>query len=143
VLNNVFHWNQAYDVWVEGYGLRCTAYWLLTGRQVFSAPNTVALLMQHTTATPEPPSTHNSSVPRNLDEIVLSCLEKKPENRVSSVVELGQQLAAAPFAEFWGEHETNAWWKVHVAEVHPGGCESQIGQISQTLDAQTDPTRKP
>ena len=65
------------------YGLGCVAYWLLTGRQVFEGPNLMALLMQHASATPVPPSAHRSSIPKALDEIVLHCLEKKPQNRVN------------------------------------------------------------
>ena len=63
------------------YGLGCVAYWLLTGKPVFEAPNAMALMMHHVTKTPEPPSAHDSSIHAALDEIVLRCLAKNPEER--------------------------------------------------------------
>lgn len=70
--------------------------------------------MQHGSATPEPPSTRESSAPKELDEIVLQCLEKSPENRVQSAGELGERLAAVPLDEFWGERQATAWWVEHM-----------------------------
>ena len=78
----------------------------------------MALLMQHGSSTPEPPSTHESSVPKELDEIVLQCLEKSPEDRVQSAGELGERLGAVPLDEFWSERQATAWWGEHMDEIN-------------------------
>ncbi len=62
------------------YALGCVAYFLLTGQLVFEADTPMKMLMQHVHAKPMPPSLRTElPIPRELDEFVLSCLEKDPE----------------------------------------------------------------
>jgi serine/threonine-protein kinase len=120
------------------YGLGCVAYWLLTGRPVFDAPNLMALMMQHATKVPEPPSVHNPSVPSELDAIVLQCLEKTPEARPVSVIELRKQLLDVPLAETWGEAEAASWWREHLPDSQGDGSAEQADLYGETVDYSPD-----
>ena len=92
----------------------------------------MALLMQHGTETPEPPSTHKTSVPKELDEIVLQCLEKSPENRMQSALELGERLAVVPLDEVWGEQQATAWWREHMDEIYEQDCDTRHDPDKET-----------
>ncbi|PHS11134.1 MAG: hypothetical protein COA78_10355 [Blastopirellula sp.] len=93
------------------YGLGCVAYWLLTGQHVFMAPSIMALLMQHITKPPTPVSEHNPKIPAELDELILQCLAKAPEDRPTSAFNLAEQLTAIPLDDSWDNDLASAWWK--------------------------------
>src|SRR6266850_146214 len=64
------------------YALGCVGYWLLTGRLVFEADTAVKMMLQHIQNIPEPPSRFSElEVPRELDDVLLACLAKKPADR--------------------------------------------------------------
>ena len=120
------------------YGLGCVAYWLLTGRPVFDAPNLMALLMQHAKKTPEPPSTHESAVPAELDEIVLECLAKAPDDRPGNAMELRERLAAIPLDQTWDEREASTWWAEHLPDTKSDGSGTQEDMYGETVDISMD-----
>ena len=77
------------------YSLGCVAYYLLTGRQVFEGETVMQVFAQHLQAAPVSPSQRApSGVPPDLDQLVLDCLAKKPEDRPRSAAELERRLAA-------------------------------------------------
>ena len=64
------------------YALGCVAYYLLTGQLVFEADTPMKMLMHHVQTKPEPPSARTElPIPRDLEELVMACLEKDPEKR--------------------------------------------------------------
>ena len=93
------------------YALGCVAYWMLTGKDVFSATNIMTLLMLHVSKIPAPPSSIEVDIHEDLEKIVLSCLEKNPENRPQSVSELYQSLDAIHFESPWTQAEAKKWWE--------------------------------
>ena len=96
------------------YAIGCVAYWLLTGQFVFTADSPMGLLVQHASATPQPPSSRASQpIPRALDELVLSCLAKEPADRPQSVRELRRRLEEVPCASAWTEERAREWWASH------------------------------
>jgi serine/threonine-protein kinase len=66
------------------YAVGCVAYYLLTGRTPFEGKSLVEVCANHMHAEPKPPSSFASGVPRDLDALVLRCLDKKPERRPST-----------------------------------------------------------
>ena len=120
------------------YGLGCVAYWLLTGRPVFDAPNLMAILMQHAQTTPESPSTHESTVPAELDEIVLDCLAKAPDDRPGNAMELRERLAAIPLDQTWDEREASTWWAEHLPDTKSDGSGTQEDMYGETVDISMD-----
>jgi serine/threonine-protein kinase len=98
------------------YALGCVAYWLLTGELVFQAGTPVAMLVQHAREAPAPPSTRTElSIPRSLDELVLSCLAKSPEARPASAGELSARLLEVEqeIGE-WTQSRASRWWAAHL-----------------------------
>ena len=96
------------------YATGCLAYWLLTGQFVFTAENAMGLLLQHAQAAPTPPSARiDRAIPRALDDLVLSCLEKDPEKRPQSAKELSLRLAEVEGASAWTQDRAREWWAMH------------------------------
>ncbi len=67
-------------------------YEMLTGHQVYSANNTMAVMYKITNETVVPPSKRNSEIDKDLDAIVMKSLEKDPVNRYSNVAEMQSAL---------------------------------------------------
>jgi serine/threonine protein kinase len=80
------------DVWALGVIL----YELLAGARLFHADNALGMLAMISADHPAPLQALRDDVPHDLDALVLSCLEKDPDARPRSVVDL--VLALAPFA---------------------------------------------
>jgi len=92
------------------YALGCVAYYLLTGRPVFEGETAMQVFAQHLQAAPALPSQHApSGVPPDLEQLVLKCLAKKPEDRPRSAAELERRLAAVD-VEPWTGAQARQWW---------------------------------
>jgi serine/threonine-protein kinase len=77
------------------YSLGCVAFYLLTGRLVFEGDTPLQIILRHLQQPAAPPSrVTDRSIPPALDELVLACLAKRPEDRPASAAELSQRLAA-------------------------------------------------
>jgi serine/threonine-protein kinase len=78
------------------YSLGCVAYYLLTGRLVFAGDTPLQTILRHLQQEPEPPSRVTPRpIPAALDELVLACLAKHPEDRPPSAAEVSQRLLQA------------------------------------------------
>jgi serine/threonine-protein kinase len=95
------------------YALGCVAYYLLTGQLVFEAINGLQLITKHLQEPPVPPSQRTElDVGPELDQVVLACLAKKPDDRPQSAAELDRMLAEIEI-EPWSEEEATRWWRTH------------------------------
>jgi serine/threonine-protein kinase len=97
------------------YGLGCVAYWLLTGRDVFEGSSVLEVISKHVNVAPDPPSRHcPGEIPKDLDALILRCLEKTPDRRPPSAAEVGRRLRLIPLADSWSEERAEVWWSEHV-----------------------------
>jgi tetratricopeptide (TPR) repeat protein len=74
------------------YGLGTILYALLAGRAPFAGTTLLETLDLVRTHAPEPPSLFNPKVPRELEIICLKCMEKEPQRRYQSALELAEDL---------------------------------------------------
>lgn len=74
------------------YGLGAILYALLAGKAPFGGDSVVETIDAVRNTPPEPPSRHNASVPRDLETIALTCLDKDPRRRYSSAQALADDL---------------------------------------------------
>ncbi len=74
------------------YALGVMGYQLLTGRLPFAAQTPQAMVAAHVSETPDPVTMHRSGIPVELADVIMRCLEKKPEDRWQSAAELASAL---------------------------------------------------
>jgi serine/threonine-protein kinase len=97
------------------YGLGCVAYWLLTGQLVFQENSATAIALAHVQKAPERPSLRvETAIPKSLEDVILACLEKKPEDRPQSAMALYRMLADCKGCEPWTEDQAARWWRVNM-----------------------------
>jgi serine/threonine-protein kinase len=91
------------------YALGAVAYWLLGGTTVFRSNSIPELLQAHLGDTPAPLKTHAPSVPRELEDVVMRCLAKRPGDRPGSAEELAEALAECGVPP-WTREDAERWW---------------------------------
>jgi serine/threonine-protein kinase len=100
------------------YALGCVAYYLLTGQLVFEADTPMSMLMQHVQAEPVPPSQRTElKIPRELDEVVLACLNKDPRKRPQDAEEVLTKVWQCKTCETWNQQSARGWWEAHLPEL--------------------------
>jgi serine/threonine-protein kinase len=121
------------DQRVDIYGLGCTAYFALTGLPVFSGNTLAALAFAHVQKSPVPPSQRSEiQIPFELEQIILKCLAKKPEDRVQSARELRNLLGEISIPE-WTQLDASSWWENNL----PASSSYRTSGESIFADAQT------
>jgi serine/threonine-protein kinase len=104
--------DRSLDARADIYALGAVMYHALTGQPPFQAESAFAVMMAHSRDPVTPPSAVRPDVPADLEQVVLRCLAKKPEDRYASSNALGEALAAC--ACEWGQHRSGAWWEAHL-----------------------------
>ncbi|PIQ23614.1 hypothetical protein COW36_14210 [bacterium (Candidatus Blackallbacteria) CG17_big_fil_post_rev_8_21_14_2_50_48_46] len=80
------------DARTDIYAVGATLYELLTGRTVYEADNIGKLIQKVFMDTPVSPKSFNAEVSDAFSEIILRCLEKYPESRYQTTLELLKDL---------------------------------------------------
>jgi serine/threonine-protein kinase len=83
---------EAVDHRTDLYSTGAVLFECLTGRPVFVAPNVMAMMAQAVDGAPPDPTTLNPDVPRALSTVVLRALERRPEARWQSALDLLRAL---------------------------------------------------
>jgi serine/threonine-protein kinase len=97
------------------YSLGCVGYYLLTGLMVFDHDNPTALVIDHVKTRPIPPSSRSGiNIPKDLEDIIMNCLEKDPSRRPQSAGELSRGLLSCRDAGKWAQSEAREWWAENV-----------------------------
>ena len=93
------------------YSLGAVAYYVLTGETLFGG-TVVEVFGHHLHTRPQRPSDRRGEpIERGIEEIVMRCLEKRPEDRFESAASLGDALQGCVDAEGWTRRRARAWWE--------------------------------
>ncbi len=96
------------------YAVGAVGYFLLTGQPVFDADNVIDLCQKHVAAAPVPPSERTPvSIPPELENALLACLEKSRAKRPQTARDLALLIARCKEANDWSIEEADAWWGRH------------------------------
>jgi hypothetical protein len=87
------------DARTDIYALGCVLYEMLTGQPPFTGPTAQAIVAKVITEQPVPPSKLRGTVPENLDDAVLTALEKLPADRFPTAAAFASALTDAPSAQ--------------------------------------------
>jgi eukaryotic-like serine/threonine-protein kinase len=101
------------------YSLGAVAYYLLTGRPPFQDEKFLRVLFKHASETPEPPSVWVTDIPEDLEQVVLRCLAKSPEDRYPSTRHLAAALDECGVTGVWTPAKAAEWWSLHRAPLAP------------------------
>jgi serine/threonine protein kinase len=83
------------DPRIDLYAIGCIAMELVTGQPPFVGTSN-EVLHAHMTQPPPIPSMRRAAIPSELDQVILRCLEKKPEHRFASAADLFAALHKVP-----------------------------------------------
>ena len=99
------------------YSLGCVAFWMLTGKTVFSGDQMAMLIHHVRTPAPRPSDVLGALVSAPLEQLVLDCLAKEPTQRPASALALDRRLAELERADPWGQEQAERWWREHVPQL--------------------------
>lgn len=80
------------DIRVDIYALGCIAYEIFSNTQVFVAEHTYEYLRLHASEDPKP-FAGSLKIPKDLQRIILKCLQKDPADRYQNTTEINSDLA--------------------------------------------------
>jgi serine/threonine-protein kinase len=116
---------------IDIYALGCVGYYLLTGELVFTGKTAMEVALKHVKEAPTPPSERTEvPVPKDLEELVLACLEKDPTNRPRTATAVRERLQELAKIHPWTKADAEAWWRVSLPELMAApkpGVSSSLG----------------
>jgi serine/threonine-protein kinase len=99
------------DARADIYAVGVVAFLMLTGRRLFESADDLELTSKVLNEEPPRPSAvAPQPVPVELDLLVVSCLEKKREDRPQRVADLVEAFDALALEHRWTQREAEAWW---------------------------------
>ena len=78
-------------------------------------------------------------IPADLEEVILRCLSKSPDDRFADVAELDKALDDCADVEEWNHSHATDWWKNQRGAPEPHQIPHRTRVISRVADAAHDP----
>lgn len=104
------------DARADIYAVGCVGYWLLTGKLVFEEETIIATMLAHANKPPIPPSQRTEiEIPPHFEKLIMSCLEKEPRHRPSTVGDILRALSRMNMNS-WTPERAEKWWRTHMPE---------------------------
>ena len=120
------------DARADLYAVGAVGYWMLTGRLLFEGLTGYETLLDHLQKVPVPPSQRTeTSIPPELEQIIMASLEKDPHKRPQNAAEMASLLRAVPLAASWTTNRAEHWWQAHRPTAHPA-----LGPMLPSLDGE-------
>jgi eukaryotic-like serine/threonine-protein kinase len=92
------------------YSLGAVAYYLLSGHPPFEFDTAMKVLVAHAREEPVPPSRWRPEIPADLEQVIMRCLAKRPEDRYQDAASLDRALADCDAAGDWSRAQAAEWW---------------------------------
>jgi len=112
------------------YSLGAVAYYLLTGRPPFEGEQVIKVIMAHVQQEVVPPSQLRPETPADLEQIILRCLAKKPEDRFQSAAEMYEALGQCEAAGQWSRADAAQWWQEHGKKDQAAPQDQETGPLA-------------
>ncbi|MHB0958145.1 MAG: serine/threonine-protein kinase [Pirellulaceae bacterium] len=103
--------HRAPDACDDVYSLGAVAYFLLTGHPPFERATLAEVLVAHARDQVLPPSKLRAGVPQDLQEVIIRCLAKNPQERYCSALALAAALSQCEAANRWTSSLAAHWWQ--------------------------------
>ncbi|TWT35415.1 Serine/threonine-protein kinase PknB [Posidoniimonas corsicana] len=110
------------------YSLGCVLYYLLSGRYPFPYKQSVKVIVAHASEQPDSLREVKPEISEALNEVVMRCLEKDPEDRFQTVEQLRRALLDLPVASRWSSEKAAEWWSCH-------GCPERKAMAAALVEA--------
>lgn len=115
------------------YAVGCLVFFLLTGELLFDASTPTAMAVAHASKAPDAPSTRTElDVPGPLDDVILCCLSKDPDERPATAYELADRLARS-VGVAWTASDATGWWARHAPDAFDHRDVSQDDALMDTM----------
>lgn len=115
------------DVRSDIYSLGAVMYFMATGQPPFDYQQPIKVMIAHASESPRPPREINPDIPEELEEIILQCLEKQPEDRVQDAETLSEMLQQVPHVDTWSSTIAADWWTNY-------GCPERKALAKQAME---------
>jgi serine/threonine protein kinase len=102
----------AMDARGDLYALGAVGYFMVTGTHVFPGRTPIEVCGHHLHTRPEPPSARlGRAVPRDLERLLLDCLEKDPSLRPPTATDLQRRVRECRAYGAWDSDRARRWWQ--------------------------------
>ncbi|RCS42119.1 serine/threonine protein kinase [Bremerella cremea] len=92
------------------YSVGVLAYFMLTGHAPFEYERPIKVIIAHAHEPVVPPSQLVSTIPEDLEAIVLRCLEKDPNKRFQAILDMADDLEKCEAYGTWHQKDAVRWW---------------------------------
>ncbi len=119
------------------YAVGAVGYNLLTGQDLFECAGTMELLQHVCDTVPARPSTLvDSEIPAQLDQLIVDCLAKSPDERPKSAEAMLDVLNALSNASHWTPEDAEHWWKENEGRIGAtmavAAVQTRVSEAAQT-----------
>jgi len=109
------------------YSLGAVMYYVATGQPPFQYRQPIKALIAHASESPRSPRDFIPDMSEEMEEIILRCLEKQPEDRFQNVATLREQLERTPHNDQWSSALASEWWEHY-------GCPQRKAMAAAALE---------
>lgn len=117
------------------YNVGAVAYFLITGELLFDRDSFLEMIHAHAheplVITPE----FEQTVPADLRQVILRCLEKDPARRYQDAGSLDKALGACVGAGQWTPENAEEWWQQHAEGIIPAVSSKAFGREAAAVAA--------
>jgi serine/threonine-protein kinase len=110
------------------YSLGAVMYFILTGQPPFMSDSPLKVIIAHASQEVVPPRQLNPSLPGELEEIVMRCLEKDPDDRFQDALSLQRALRELSLEDRWSSEMAAEWWSCN-------GCPERKKMAAELVEA--------